>query len=99
MRRRGKGRRARDLPSAGQSFPSGHAIIAFGIAVLLLPYLRRRWRVRVVVLAVLNSAARVYLGAHAPLDVVGGAAAGVAVGALLTLLVGVPVAGLRESTR
>ena len=81
----------RDVPSAGPSFPSGHAVIAFGIVVLLAPYLRRRWLLLVVALAVLNSLARVYLGGHAPLDVVGGAAAGAAVGALLNLLVGVPV--------
>jgi undecaprenyl-diphosphatase len=80
----------RDVPSAGASFPSGHAIITFGIAVLLLPYLRRRWQVLVFVLALLNSVARVYLGAHAPLDVVGGAAAGLALAALLCLVVGVP---------
>ena len=80
----------RDVPSAGDSFPSGHAIIAFGIAVLLLPYLARRWQVLVVVLALLNSLARVYLGAHAPLDVVGGAAAGVALAGVLNLVVGVP---------
>ncbi len=80
----------RDVPSAGDSFPSGHAIVAFGIAVLLLPYLARRWQVLVVVLAVLNSLARVYLGAHAPLDVVGGAAAGVELAGLLNLVVGVP---------
>ncbi|MCF6507283.1 phosphatase PAP2 family protein [Blastococcus sp. MG754426] len=81
----------RDVPSAGASFPSGHAIIAFGIVVLLLPHLPRgRWRVAVVVLAVLNSAARVYLGGHAPLDVVGGAATGAALGAVLNLGVGVP---------
>jgi membrane-associated phospholipid phosphatase len=80
----------RDVPSAGPSFPSGHAVIAFGIVVLLLPYLRRRWQVLVVVLAVLNSVARVYLGGHSPLDVIGGAAAGAAVGALLNLVVGVP---------
>ncbi|MBJ7452899.1 MAG: phosphatase PAP2 family protein [Blastococcus sp.] len=80
----------RDVPSAGDSFPSGHAMIAFGIAVLLLPYLSRRWQVLVLVLAVLNSLARVYLGAHAPLDVVGGAAAGAAIAAVLNLVVGVP---------
>jgi undecaprenyl-diphosphatase len=85
----------RDVPSAGLSFPSGHAIIVFGIVVLLAPYLRRRWLLVVVALAVLNSVARVYLGGHAPLDVVGGAAAGVAVGALLNLLVGVPLPGTR----
>ncbi|MGY1753506.1 phosphatase PAP2 family protein [Blastococcus sp. SYSU D01042] len=80
----------RDVPSAGDSFPSGHAVVAFGVAVLLLPYLTRRWQVVVVLLAVLNSVARVYLGAHAPLDVLGGAAAGVAVAAALNLVLGVP---------
>jgi membrane-associated phospholipid phosphatase len=80
----------RDVPSVGLSFPSGHAVIAFAVVVVLWPYLSRRWRIATVLLAVLNSVARVYLGAHAPLDVVGGALAGVAVGALVTLLVGVP---------
>jgi len=82
----------RDVPSAGPSFPSGHAIIAFGVVTVLAPYLHRRWQLLVLALAVLNSVARVYLGAHAPLDVVGGAAAGITVGALLTLVVGVPAA-------
>lgn len=81
----------RDVPSAGLSFPSGHAVVAFGIVVLLAPYLRRRGLLLVIALAVLNSVARVYLGGHAPLDVVGGAAAGAALGAVLTLLVGVPL--------
>lgn len=80
----------RDVPSAGLSFPSGHAVIAFGILALLAPYLRRRWQLLVLVLAVLNSVARVYLGGHAPLDVLGGAAAGILVGAVLNLAVGVP---------
>jgi undecaprenyl-diphosphatase len=44
----------RDVPSAGDSFPSGHAIIAFALAVLLTPYLGRRGRVVVWTLAVLN---------------------------------------------
>ena len=81
----------RDVPSAGPSFPSGHAIIVFGIVALLAPYLRHRWQLLLVVaLAVLNSVARVYLGAHSPLDVVGGAFAGIAIGALLGFALGVP---------
>jgi undecaprenyl-diphosphatase len=81
----------RDVPSAGPSFPSGHAIIVFGIVVLIAPYLRHRWQLLLAVaLAVLNSVARVYLGAHAPLDVVGGAFAGIAIGALLCFALGVP---------
>ena len=82
----------RDVPSAGPSFPSGHAVIAFGIVVLVAPYLRHRWQLAVLIaLAVLNSVARVYLGGHAPLDVIGGAAAGAAVGAVLNLVLGVDV--------
>jgi undecaprenyl-diphosphatase len=83
----------RDVPTVGGSFPSGHAIIAFGIATLLSPYLTGRWRIVVWTLAVLNSVARVYLGAHNPLDVVAGAGAGVVLGGLLTWLVGVPRRG------
>jgi undecaprenyl-diphosphatase len=86
------GAELRDVPSAGFSFPSGHAIIAAGVVVLLLPYLHVRWKVALLVaLAVLNAVSRVYLGAHSPLDILGGAAAGVAVAALLNLLAGVPV--------
>ena len=59
--------------------------------VLLAPYLRRRWQLLAgVALAVLNSLARVYLGAHNPLDVIGGAFAGIAIGALLNFALGVP---------
>ncbi|WP_272937650.1 phosphatase PAP2 family protein [Mycolicibacterium tusciae] len=49
----------------------------------------RRWRAVILVIAVVAAAARIYLGAHSPLDVIGGAAAGLAIGALLNLLVGV----------
>ncbi|MGY1679952.1 phosphatase PAP2 family protein [Geodermatophilus sp. SYSU D01176] len=83
----------RDVPSAGVAYPSGHAVITAGIVVVLAPYVRRRWLAVLVALALLNAVARVFLGAHAPLDVVGGAALGVAIGAALNLLVGVPASG------
>jgi membrane-associated phospholipid phosphatase len=80
----------RDVPSAGVAYPSGHAVVTAGIVVLLAPYVRRRWLAVLVALALLSSVARVFLGAHAPLDVLGGAAVGAAIGAALNLLVGVP---------
>jgi undecaprenyl-diphosphatase len=80
----------RHVPPAGLSFPSGHAIVVFAVAVLLLPYLRGWWRAVPLALALLACVARVYLGAHNPLDVVAGAGLGLLLGGLLTLLVGVP---------
>jgi membrane-associated phospholipid phosphatase len=80
----------RDVPPAGLSFPSGHAIVVFAVAVLVAPYLRGWWRAVPFALAAIACVSRVYLGAHNPLDVVAGAGAGLLLGGLLTLLVGVP---------
>jgi membrane-associated phospholipid phosphatase len=76
----------RGVPSAGLSFTSGHAIITFAIAGLLGLVLPRRWAIVAFVLATCNAVARVYLGAHNPLDVVGGAAVGLAIAAGLDLV-------------
>jgi membrane-associated phospholipid phosphatase len=65
-------------------------MVVVAIAVLVLPYLRGWWRAVPFALAVLVCLSRVYLGAHNPLDVVAGAGAGLLLGGLLTLLVGVP---------
>ena len=77
-------------PSDG-SFPSGHAAGSFCVAAFLLawlsgsPRLGRRCKVllgvTVIALAVLVSISRVYLGAHYPGDVLGGAGLGALVGA------------------
>jgi membrane-associated phospholipid phosphatase len=87
----------RGVHPAGLSFVSGHAIITFAIAGLLALVLPRRWAVVVFVLASLNGVARVYLGAHNPLDVVGGAAVGLAIAAVLDLVL--DVAGDRGGSR
>lgn len=79
----------RDVPLEGLSFVSGHAVIAWGVATLLAAVLPGRWRLVPFAIAILNAIARVYLGAHNPLDVVGGAAIGVALGAALVMLFGV----------
>jgi membrane-associated phospholipid phosphatase len=79
----------RGVHPGGLSFVSGHAIITFAVAGLLVPVLPRRWGVVAFVLATCNAIARVYLGAHNPLDVVGGAAVGLAIAAVLDLLLNV----------
>jgi undecaprenyl-diphosphatase len=79
----------RGVPHHGLSFTSGHAIITFAIAGLLVLVLPRRWGVVAFVLATCNGVARVYLGAHNPLDVVGGAAIGLAIAAVLDMILDV----------
>ena len=79
----------RGVPHSGLSFTSGHAIITFAIAGLLVLVLPRRWGILAFVLAACNGLARVYLGAHNPLDVVGGAAIGLMIATVLDMILDV----------
>lgn len=89
----------RDDFGSGLAFVSGHAVIAVALAVIVHPYLGRRGRIFVWTAAALVCLGRVYVGAHLPLDVVAGAALGWAIGALINLMVGVPVPEREESDR
>jgi membrane-associated phospholipid phosphatase len=88
-----------DVPIGTPSFPSGHAVVVWGMVWLLLPYLPQRWmRALAIGLGAGVMVARVYLGAHNPLDVVCGAALGVLIGAALNLALGVPGPGVDDVT-
>ena len=75
-----------DIPVGDVGFPSGHAVLAFTLAVAFLPYLARRGRIVAFGLAILVALTRVYEGAHLPLDVIGGAGYGICIGTLVTVL-------------
>jgi PAP2 superfamily. len=81
----------RHMTSGGLGFPSGHAAVATALAVSVFPYLGRRGRAAIWVLAVIVSFARMYVGAHFPLDVIGGAALGTAVGSAVHRVLGAPI--------
>ena len=83
-------------PTSGQSFVSGHVVLVTGLAWVITPYLRGRWRIVPGAIAALVAFARLYLGAHAPLDVLGGAALGAAMGGAVNLVVGVPLSAAAE---
>jgi undecaprenyl-diphosphatase len=77
-----------DVHAAGESFVSGHAVLIAALAGIVTPYLPGRWKVVPWVLVGAVMITRVYVGAHNPLDVVGGAALGIALGGVANLVTG-----------
>ena len=72
------------------AFPSGHAATSFAGALVLTvaaPAPRRREAAVLFALAAAIASSRVYVGVHFPLDIVGGALLGLAVGAAFCRLV------------
>ena len=66
----------------GLGFVSGHAAVAFASATVVSPYLSRVWRIVVWAAAIATALLRMYTAAHLPLDIIGGAGLGIALGAL-----------------
>jgi membrane-associated phospholipid phosphatase len=80
----------RGAEARGLGFVSGHAATLAALATVAWPWLGPRGRITVGVLVVVVSLTRVYVAAHLPLDVVGGAALGLAVGGMVRLVLGRP---------
>jgi undecaprenyl-diphosphatase len=70
----------------GLGFVSGHAAVAFAMATVVSPMLGRAGKVIVWTLAVATGLLRMYTAAHLPLDIVGGAGLGIALGCVALLL-------------
>jgi undecaprenyl-diphosphatase len=69
--------------AGGLGYLSGHTAIAFALAAVLGPEMPRPWqKIGLGVLAATVGFARIYAGAHLPLDVIGGAGLGLLCGTL-----------------
>ena len=75
----------RGREAAGLGYPSGHAGVAVALGVAAFPHLGPRGRAAVVALVPTVGLTRMYVGAHLPLDVLSGAALGLALDAIVEL--------------
>lgn len=80
--------------ASGLGYISGHTAVAFALAAVLAPTLPRAWRPVAFAVALLVAFARVYSGAHLPLDTVGGAGLGLLCGTLARWALGLGGEGL-----
>jgi undecaprenyl-diphosphatase len=72
-------------PTADTSFPSDHATLGFAVAVLVWRY-NRRAGTALLLLALILAFARIFVGAHYPSDVLGGAVLGTLTSMAIALL-------------
>ena len=75
--------RGADVPRSGPSFPSGHVILVSGVACVVLDSIPDEVVWVPFTLTALVTIARVYVGAHNPLDVTAGLGTGLLVGGIL----------------
>ena len=59
------------------SVPSGHSCNSFACAWVIFRMAKKRWGVPALILAILISLSRLYVGVHYPTDVIGGMAIGI----------------------
>jgi len=83
----------RGAAQLGLGYPSGHSAVSAALAFAALPYLPRRLRWWVLLIPLIVGFARVFVGAHLPLDIVGGWAIGTACAFAVHLAVGRPDLG------
>lgn len=77
-----------DVPRSGPSFPSGHVILVAAVACVVTPVLPGAVAWLPAAATGLVMLARVYVGAHNPLDVTAGLGVGLLVGGTIAAFVG-----------
>lgn len=65
-----------DVMVRGPGFPSGHTALAVAIGIVLFHHTPKKWHTAIIIMTFLAAISRMAVGAHAPLDIVGGAAIG-----------------------
>jgi membrane-associated phospholipid phosphatase len=80
----------RGAAQLGLGYPSGHCAVSAALAFGALPYVRAPWRWLVLLVPLVVGIARMFVGAHLPLDVLGGWALGTASAFAIHLLIGRP---------
>ena len=84
---------------SGLGYPSGHAAVTTAMALAAHGATPRRWRPLVWLGPAVVGCTRIYVGAHLPLDVVGGAALGVVCGSAPRLVPGHGSSSIPRSPR
>ena len=80
------GSRSRGRDASGLGYPSGHAGVAVALGTAVFPRLSPSGRAVAAAAVPIVGLSRIFVGAHLPLDVAGGAALGLAVEAAVALV-------------
>ncbi|HYU93290.1 MAG TPA: phosphatase PAP2 family protein [Actinomycetota bacterium] len=85
----------RGAEEGDKGFPSGHAAVSAALTVIIWPSASNGWRATLAALAAFVPVARMYVGAHLPIDVLGGSALGLGIGSAINLAI--PRRGLERT--